>query len=96
MKYCGKSVTIRSEHFADKNHAVVSAASILAKVARDREIEKLKKEFGEIGSGYSSDPVTMAFLRKWIEEKGSLPPMARQNWETSRRELNKKFQTRLV
>ncbi|MEM0360217.1 MAG: ribonuclease HII [Candidatus Diapherotrites archaeon] len=94
-KYCSKSVLIRAEHFADKNYAVVSAASILAKTARDRAIEMLKREFGEIGSGYSSDPITIEFLQKWVKEKGSLPPIARKNWETSKRELDKKFQTRL-
>jgi len=51
------------EHKADLNYVVVGAASILAKVTRDREIEKIKKEIGiNIGSGYPSDPTTQKFL----------------------------------
>ena len=46
-----------AEHKADLNHLVVGAASILAKVTRDREIEKIKKKIGQnIGSGYPADP----------------------------------------
>lgn len=52
------------EHKADANHPSVSAASIIAKVAREEEVEKLQKEYGNIGSGYPSDPVTKEFLKK--------------------------------
>jgi len=59
------NLEIVCEHKADKNHLAVSAASILAKCERERELEKLKKEFGEeIGSGYTSDPLTKDFLEK--------------------------------
>jgi len=94
-RYCSARITIKSEHFADRNYPIVSAASILAKVARDAEIERLKGEFGEIGSGYPHDPLTIAFIRKWVEENGSLPPIARTEWETNKRELDRKFQTKL-
>ena len=94
-RYCSREITIRSEHFADRNYPLVSAASILAKVARDAEIESLKGEFGEIGSGYPHDPDTIAFIRKWVEENGSLPPIARSEWETNKRELDRKFQRKL-
>ncbi len=50
---------------ADDKFLVVSAASIIAKVIRDREIEKIKKEIGvDFGSGYPSDPKTKAFLKE--------------------------------
>ena len=53
-----------TEHKADQNYAVASAASILAKVTRDREIEKIKESLGiDFGSGYPSDPKTMEFLK---------------------------------
>ena len=48
---------IRSYHHADSKFVVVSAASILAKVARDMSISRLKKK-DDIGSGYPSDPKT--------------------------------------
>lgn len=55
------------EHKADVNHVSASAASILAKVEREKEVEKLKKQyekFGKLGSGYPSDPDTQSFLKK--------------------------------
>jgi ribonuclease HII len=81
------SCVIRSEHEADKNHPVVAAASIVAKVLRDRLIAQLAAEHGEIGSGYSHDAVTRRFLEGWVERTGALPPFARAEWETSRRLL---------
>jgi ribonuclease HII len=57
-------VEVVMEHKADLNYVVVGAASILAKVVRDREIEKLKKKFKvEFGSGYLSDEKTQVFLK---------------------------------
>jgi ribonuclease HII len=59
-----KEVHLVCEHKADMNYVVVGAASILAKVVRDRKIEELKKEVGiNFGSGYPSDPKTQAFLQ---------------------------------
>ena len=53
------------EHKADINHLAVSAASILAKDVREKEMSILREKYGnEIGSGYSSDPYTMRFLQK--------------------------------
>ncbi len=51
------------EHKADVNHVAVSAASIIAKDVREKEMAILKEKYGhEIGSGYSSDPYTIKFL----------------------------------
>lgn len=59
-----KFVEVIAEHKADLNHVIVGAASILAKVTRDAEIEKIKKEIGQnFGSGYPSDPTTISFLK---------------------------------
>ena len=82
-------VEIVSKHGADDLFPVVSAASILAKVARDAEMRKIEAELGEkIGSGYSHDPETITFLEKWIREKGMLPPHARASWDTAKRLLS--------
>jgi len=76
-------VKVIAKHKADDTYPVVSAASILAKVTRDRCIEKISKEFGtDIGSGYPSDPVTTGFIGKWIKENGNAPPHTRCSWET--------------
>ncbi|MFX0090717.1 MAG: ribonuclease HII [Candidatus Hodarchaeota archaeon] len=50
------------ENKADVKYLVVGAASILAKVERDQAIEELSKKFGNLGSGYPSDPHTKEFL----------------------------------
>ena len=75
------------EHKADENYPVVSAASIVAKVRRDEEMRKIGKELGDVGSGYSSDPKTRAFLEKWIRENGDLPPYTRRSWATAKEML---------
>lgn len=81
---------IISEHKADDNYIEVSAASILAKVERDREIETLKKEYGEIGSGYPSDVNTQVFIKN-LMRNGELPDFVRRSWNT----VNRKKQTSL-
>jgi ribonuclease HII len=77
------------EHKADDHYPVVSAASIIAKTNRDRIISEIKAEVGqEIGSGYASDPTTIAFLQKWIKEKGDLPPYTRRSWATAKEAMS--------
>ncbi|AEK72110.1 ribonuclease HII [Thermococcus sp. 4557] len=73
---------IIAEHKADDKFVPVSAASIIAKVTRDRAIEKLKEKYGEIGSGYPSDPRTRAFLENYYREHGEFPPIVRRSWKT--------------
>lgn len=76
---------IRAEHEADANHPVVAAASIVAKVLRDKHMADLAKQHGACGSGYSHDAVTQTFLKDWVKRHGKLPPFARHEWETSKR-----------
>jgi ribonuclease HII len=90
-----QSCEIVSEHYADQNYKVVSAASIVAKVTRDRAITTLSKKYGEIGSGYPSDPVTVAFLSAYYDEHKCPPPIARKSWKTVTVMLGKKQQSRL-
>ncbi len=86
MKELKEPVEVISKHFADELFPVVSAASILAKVRRDEEVKKIEAEIGEpIGSGYPSDTNTIAFLEKWLKEKGSFPPHCRTSWDTCKR-----------
>jgi len=85
----GKSLNfspkIIAEHKADAKYPPVSAASILAKVTRDRAIEKLKEKYGEIGSGYPSDPRTRKFLEEYYKKHGEFPPIVRKSWDTLRK-----------
>ncbi|MBM3228376.1 ribonuclease HII [Candidatus Pacearchaeota archaeon] len=76
------NLEIVCEHKADRNHASVSAASILAKSQREREMARLKKIYGEeIGSGYCSDPQTKKFLEKNIKNHNS-KGIFRKTWST--------------
>ncbi|MCX8170600.1 MAG: ribonuclease HII [Candidatus Bathyarchaeota archaeon] len=84
------NVKIISEHKADKKYPVVSAASIIAKVERDREIENLKNKYGDFGSGYPADPKTIRFLRDWVERYGSYPDFVRKTWKTAKKMLMEK------
>jgi len=80
---------IVSKHGADDLFPVVSAASIIAKVTRDAEMRRIEEELGsKIGSGYSHDVETIAFLTKWLGEKGALPPHTRLSWDTAKRLLS--------
>lgn len=87
---------IISEHHADEKFLVVSAASIVAKVVRDRAIAELGKEYGEIGSGYPSDPITVRWLSGYIHDNPYPPPIARRSWKTVGALLAKKSQSSLL
>ena len=77
---------ITSKHKADRTYPVVSAASIIAKVERDREIANLKIEYGDFGSGYLTDTKTMGFLKRLLDEHGGdYPSCIRQSWEPAKR-----------
>lgn len=78
-----KTGKIISSHHADKKYPVVSAASIIAKVNRDREIEKLRKKH-DLGSGYPSDSKTMGFIREWFSQNGDVPIFVRKSWKPVR------------
>lgn len=78
-------VLIVSEHKADRTYPVVSAASIIAKVERDREIAELASVYGDFGSGYPSDPRTIAFLRSYAEKMMEYPDFVRKSWKTVRK-----------
>jgi ribonuclease HII len=79
---------IVAEHRADRNHIVVSAASIVAKVERDLAVERLRALHGDFGSGYPSDAKTIAYLRDWVRKEGYLPDFSRKSWKTWTRILS--------
>jgi ribonuclease HII len=82
------NVEIVSEHKADRNYAVVSAASIIAKVERDKEVADLAKSYGDLGSGYPSDPKTISFLRQCLSKLGDYPGFVRKSWKPAKRVLS--------
>lgn len=78
----GRKTRIICSTGAEKKYPAVAAASIVAKVERDKEIERLKKRYGDFGSGYPSDPKTLSSLRKWRRTSEGLPPIVRLQWRT--------------
>jgi ribonuclease HII len=84
-----------SEHHADEKYPSVSAASILAKVRRDSRIEELRKEYGEIGSGYAHDPITVRFLSEYYLMNQDFPPIVRRSWKTLRNIVREISQSKL-
>lgn len=78
-------------HHADRLFPVVSAASIIAKVSRDREVQRIKEEIGDFGSGYPSDPRTISFLREWMGGEKEPPPYCRISWKTWKRITDKQL-----
>lgn len=79
-----------AEHKADEKYPIVAAASICAKVTRDRKIEEIRKSTVEFGSGYPSDPRTISALKDKAALK-VLGPFIRVRWKT----LERIKQTRL-
>jgi ribonuclease HII len=77
------AVDARGEHGADETYPAVGAASVVAKVERDAHVAVLADEYGDVGSGYPSDPATREFLESYVAEHGDLPPCARASWKTS-------------
>jgi ribonuclease HII len=81
----GVAVEVTAEHGADESYPIVGAASVVAKVERDRRVAALEEEYadwGPVGSGYPSDPTTREFLRRYVAATGELPSCARRSWST--------------
>lgn len=73
-----------AENKADAKHVCVSAASILAKVARDEAMDlicqRYEAEFGPItGGGYVNEG-SRKFLEAYEAKHGELPEEARKSW----------------
>jgi len=80
---------------ADSLYPIVSAASICAKVARDRAVkkwefaEKLEVEANSCGSGYPGDPATKKFLADNVDPVFGFPDFVRFSWSTASQILDK-------
>jgi len=77
-----KRLKVMCEHKADVKYPAASAASILAKVTRDSEVEKIKQKYNiDIGSGYPADPVCKEFLKRQGKEYRKFG-IIRETWQT--------------
>ncbi|MDH3678208.1 MAG: ribonuclease HII [Nitrosopumilus sp.] len=79
---------VYSHHHADSRFPVVSAASIIAKVARDKSISRLRKVH-DIGSGYPSDTKTIDFVRKYYKKQKTMPDFVRKSWKPTQKIIGK-------
>ncbi len=69
-----------AEHKADSKYPVVSAASIIAKVERDWEIDRIADEVGiDLGSGYPADAYTIGAIKENLKSE-ALKRHIRQYW----------------
>lgn len=73
---------ITSSNKAESKYPTVAAASIVAKVCRDAELERIKKEVGkDFGSGYTHDQTTINYLKKNHNEE-KVQKYIRHQWKT--------------
>ena len=79
-----------AQHKADENYESVAAASICAKLLRDQRIAELAQQHGSFGSGYPSDPYTIAALHDPAKFK-LLHPFIRHRWKTVEQLAQKKL-----
>lgn len=82
------------EHKADRDYIPVAAASILAKSQREAEMAKIREQFGNLGSGYSSDEMTYNFVRE-NAEKHKDSGIFRRTWQTWKVSFRERVQKQL-
>ncbi len=87
-----KDVELIVSHKADFRFTICGAASILAKEKREEEVEKIKKKYGNIGPGYTSNPITQRFLKEnWDKH----PEIFRKSWVSWKNHKKAKSQKKL-
>jgi len=88
-------LSIIVESKADATYPIVGAASIVAKVARDKlvhnwdHVEPSVDESIAVGSGYPGDPKTKNWIRQHLDHVFGLPSYARLSWGTSSEAMKK-------
>lgn len=88
LKLLSYPLDLSCEHKADANHEIVAAASIIAKVTRDRIIEEIKREHNvDFGSGYMSDKKTADFIKAHPDF-----PHIRKSWAPYQKIVNERVQ----
>jgi len=85
-----KNKKIKSYHHADSRFIVVSAASILAKVTRDKAIAHLRK-YHDLGSGYPSDSKTIKFVTQYYKTQKTIPKFVRKSWKPTQKIIDKTY-----
>jgi len=85
-RLAGGTTRVVARHHADRDFPIVGAASIVAKVRRDRAVARLRRTLGDgLGSGYPSDRRTIEFLRATLAVRPTVPAWVRSSWSTMQR-----------
>ena len=84
------NITVKVEKKADENYSCVSAASIVAKVTRDKAIENIEYSDKNLGSGYPSDCYTVNWMERNYDEIFGYPDFIRFSWGTVKNMFKKK------
>jgi len=79
-----REVEVVAENKAEVKYPAVAAASVVAKVARDRAMLALHARYGDLGWGYPAEPKTQAFLAR-CAAAGAFPDCVRARWATVQR-----------
>jgi ribonuclease HII len=68
---------------AEDEYIVVSAGSVLARAESHSELEKIRKKFGDFGSGSTNDKKTIRWLKNYFEKHQRWPEeIIRTYWKT--------------
>ena len=73
-------LVFKMEPEADAKYSPVALASIFAKVMRDRNLDVLRKLYGDFGSGYSADPITVNWVKMNYRPSIKPPLFIRRSW----------------
>jgi ribonuclease HII len=85
-RLAGGTARIIARHHADRDFPVVGAASVVAKVRRDRAVARLRERLGvDLGSGYPSDDRTVRCVRAVLADGAPVPSWVRGSWATMQR-----------
>ncbi len=94
-KYVKHKCKIILENYADRNYLVVGAASIIAKVNRDKALREIEKKINwEFNNGYPNDEKVIELLNNIEKHKDALPYI-RKSWMTFERIIEEKRQKKL-
>lgn len=84
------------DNYLDESVVVVSAASIIAKVERDKAIQEIKDKVNfDFGVGYPHDQRTVDFLESLIKQNKDLPTFVRKSWVTTQMLMEKNWQKKV-
>ena len=87
-----KDIELVVGHKMESKSRLVAAASIIAKVTRDRKIEEIQKKYGNTGPGYMSNEITQKFLKENWEKH---PEIFRKSWSSWKNHRDGKEQKKI-